>query len=114
MQAYCMKCRAKREMKDAKAITMKNDKPATQGVCPVCGTKMFRIGKSQNWYFSYQHSVLGLDICMSVYPSLFVVNHPQRPIVQHIAGDKNLGPFEGELTGLLYYLQRRERKVYYL
>jgi len=32
-------------MKDAKAITMKNGKPATQGTCPVCGTKMFRIGK---------------------------------------------------------------------
>ena len=46
MQAYCVKCRAKREMRDAKAITMKNGKPATQGVCPVCGTKMFRIGKS--------------------------------------------------------------------
>ncbi len=46
MQAYCMKCRTKREMKDAKAITMKNGKPATQGVCPVCGTKMFRIGRS--------------------------------------------------------------------
>ena len=45
MQAYCVKCRAKREMKDAKAITMKNGKPATQGICPVCGTKMFRIGK---------------------------------------------------------------------
>jgi Zn finger protein HypA/HybF involved in hydrogenase expression len=45
MQAYCVKCRAKREMKDARAITMKNGKPATQGVCPVCGTKMFRIGK---------------------------------------------------------------------
>ena len=45
MQAYCVKCRAKREMKDAKSITMKNGKPATQGVCPVCGTKMFRIGK---------------------------------------------------------------------
>ena len=41
-----MKCRAKREMKDAKAITMKNGKPATQGVCPQCGTKMCRIGKS--------------------------------------------------------------------
>jgi hypothetical protein len=25
---------------------MKNGKPAIQGVCPVCGTKMFRIGKS--------------------------------------------------------------------
>ena len=47
MEAYCVKCRAKREMKDAKAITMKNGKPATQGVCPQCGTKMFRIGKSQ-------------------------------------------------------------------
>ena len=46
MQAYCMKCRAKREMKDAKRITMKNGRPATQGVCSVCGTKMFRIGKS--------------------------------------------------------------------
>jgi Zn finger protein HypA/HybF involved in hydrogenase expression len=45
MQAYCMKCRAKREMKDAKSIIMKNGRPATQGVCPVCGTKMFRIGK---------------------------------------------------------------------
>jgi len=46
MQAYCMKCRTKREMKDAKAITMKNGKPATQGACPVCGTKMFRIGRA--------------------------------------------------------------------
>jgi len=45
VQAYCVKCRAKKEMKDAKAITMKNGMPATQGVCPVCGTKMFRIGK---------------------------------------------------------------------
>jgi hypothetical protein len=32
-------------MKNAKAITMKNGRPATQGVCPVCGTKMFKIGK---------------------------------------------------------------------
>ena len=46
MQAYCVKCRAKKEMMYAKAITMKNGKPATQGVCPSCGTKMFRIGKS--------------------------------------------------------------------
>ena len=46
MQAYCMKCRAKREMKDTKAITMKNGKPATQGVCQVYGTLMFRIGKA--------------------------------------------------------------------
>ena len=47
MQAYCVKCKAKKEMKNAKAITMKNKKPATQGVCPTCGTKMFRIGKAE-------------------------------------------------------------------
>ncbi len=46
MQAYCFKCRAKREIKDAKATTMKNGRPATQGTCSVCGTKMFRIGNA--------------------------------------------------------------------
>jgi DNA-directed RNA polymerase subunit RPC12/RpoP len=45
MQAYCMKCRKKVEMKDSKSIKMKNGKPATKGVCPKCGTKVFRIGK---------------------------------------------------------------------
>jgi hypothetical protein len=33
-------------MKDTRQITMKNGRPATQGVCPACGTKMFKIGKS--------------------------------------------------------------------
>jgi hypothetical protein len=46
MQAYCVKCRAKRQMRNARAITMKNGRSATQGVCSVCGTKMFRIGKA--------------------------------------------------------------------
>jgi RNase P subunit RPR2 len=46
MQAYCVKCRAKKEMNNARPITMKNGRSATQGTCPVCGTKMFRIGKS--------------------------------------------------------------------
>jgi len=44
-QAYCMKCRTKREIKNPKAVILKNKRPATQGVCPVCGTKLFRIGK---------------------------------------------------------------------
>ena len=46
LEAYCLKCRERREMKDPKAITMKNGKPATEGTCPVCGTKMFKIGKA--------------------------------------------------------------------
>ena len=27
-------------------VTLKNGRPATRGVCPGCGTKVFRIGKS--------------------------------------------------------------------
>ena len=45
MQAYCMKCRKKVEIKAPKAIKMKNGRPATQGSCPKCSTKVFRIGK---------------------------------------------------------------------
>ena len=45
IEAYCMRCRAKQEMKNPKAVTMANGRPATTGTCPVCKTKMYRIGK---------------------------------------------------------------------
>jgi hypothetical protein len=32
-------------MQNEKKVTMKNGRPATQGICSVCGTKMFKIGK---------------------------------------------------------------------
>ncbi len=44
---YCVKCRAKREDANAREITMKNGKPALEGKCPVCGTKMFKIGAAK-------------------------------------------------------------------
>ena len=44
--AYCMKCRKKVDIKDARSVTLKNRRPAIQGVCPACGTKVFRIGKA--------------------------------------------------------------------
>ena len=43
-EAYCVKCKTKRQIKDAVQITMKNGRPATEGKCPECGTKMFKIG----------------------------------------------------------------------
>jgi len=43
-EAYCVKCKAKRTMQNDHKITMKTGKPATEGTCPVCGTKMFKIG----------------------------------------------------------------------
>ena len=39
MQAYCLKCRTQRDMKDPKPVTMKNGKPATSGACPFCKTE---------------------------------------------------------------------------
>lgn len=44
MEAYCVKCKSKREIQNPQRITMKNGRPATQGTCPVCSTKVFRIG----------------------------------------------------------------------
>jgi Domain of unknown function (DUF5679) len=43
-QAYCVKCKKKREMKGEKQIIMKNGRNAISGTCSVCGTKMFKIG----------------------------------------------------------------------
>lgn len=43
--AYCMKCRAKRKIKDPKSITHSNGKDAVTGKCSTCGTKVFRMGK---------------------------------------------------------------------
>ena len=47
MEAYCVKCKAKKEMKDAKEVSMKGKggtkRRAMTGICPTCGTKMFRI-----------------------------------------------------------------------
>ena len=47
MEAYCVKCRTKREMKEPQAIFNAKGNAATQGVCSVCGTKLYRIGKTE-------------------------------------------------------------------
>ncbi len=44
--AYCMKRRKKVEIRNPRQIMLKNRPPATQGTCPTCGTKVFRIGKA--------------------------------------------------------------------
>jgi len=46
MEAYCVKCKAKREMKNATETTMGKggkERRAMKGVCGVCGTGMFKI-----------------------------------------------------------------------
>jgi uncharacterized Zn finger protein (UPF0148 family) len=43
MEAYCVKCKAKKEMTDPKEETMKNGRKMLKGKCPQCGTVMCRI-----------------------------------------------------------------------
>ena len=46
-EAYCVKCKAKREMKNEQKVQMNakggGTRPALKGTCPKCGTGMFRI-----------------------------------------------------------------------
>ncbi|MBU5575191.1 MAG: DUF5679 domain-containing protein [Candidatus Aenigmatarchaeota archaeon] len=47
-EGRCMKCKKTVEIKDAREVEMKNGLKAIQGVCPTCGTKVFRIlGKAK-------------------------------------------------------------------
>ncbi len=43
MDAYCVKCKAKKPMKDAQQVKMANGRAAMKGKCPDCGTGLYRI-----------------------------------------------------------------------
>lgn len=47
MEAYCMKCKAKREIKDPVAGFNARSSAVTTGICPICGTKLYRMGKTE-------------------------------------------------------------------
>lgn len=42
-EAYCVKCKAKKNMVGEEKVTMKNKRDALKGKCPDCGTGMFKI-----------------------------------------------------------------------
>ncbi|MBT8242518.1 MAG: hypothetical protein HKP34_02240, partial [Nitrosopumilus sp.] len=44
-EAYCVKCKTKRIIKNPEETIMKNGRPAIRGLCSECGCKVFRIGK---------------------------------------------------------------------
>lgn len=43
MEAYCVKCKAKVEMKDAEESLTKNGTTMMKGKCPTCNTTVCRI-----------------------------------------------------------------------
>lgn len=46
VEAYCMTCRATTPMDNPEAIWTRRGQPGTRGVCSVCGTTVFRMGKT--------------------------------------------------------------------
>jgi DNA topoisomerase I len=47
LTAYCVKCKATRPVAEPQAVFMANGRPATRGVCPECGTSLFKIGATE-------------------------------------------------------------------
>ncbi len=46
-KGYCVKCKSKKEMKNAVKVTMKNNRTALKGQCVSCGTGMYKILKAE-------------------------------------------------------------------
>ncbi len=47
MEAYCVKCKEKREIQNSHAEFNSRSTPVTTGICKVCGTKLYRIGRTE-------------------------------------------------------------------
>ena len=86
MEAYCMKCKAKREVKDPVAGFNAKSSAVTTGTCTVCGTKMFRMGKTD------AHA----GLIAPPRPEKVVVREGKLVIVESPAKAKTVGRFLGK------------------
>jgi DNA topoisomerase-1 len=84
MEAYCVKCKTKREMDAPQPVFTSNGTPATQGVCPVCSTKLFRMGRTP------AHA--GLD----PQAGIDLAGKPKMVIVESPAKARTVGRFLGK------------------
>ncbi len=81
MEAYCVKCKAKREMKDPVAEFTASGSAGTRGVCPVCGTTMYKLGKTP------------------AHEGLVKPEKPEKPVVKAKNGKNGNGkPRKGKLV----------------
>ncbi|OQY21704.1 MAG: DNA topoisomerase I [Anaerolineaceae bacterium 4572_32.2] len=92
MQAYCLKCKTKREVKDPKPVFTSNGTPATRGACSECGTKMFKMGRTP------AHD--GLDSAKHTFVSeskkAELAKKPKMVIVESPAKARTVGRFLGK------------------
>ena len=91
MEAYCVKCKAKRQMQDPEPVFTGAGTPATRGVCPQCSTRMFRMGGTP--------AHVGLDPDEHVVVSKARKALPELPkmvIVESPAKARTVGRFLGD------------------
>ncbi len=87
MEAYCLKCKAHREMVDTEAGFNANGSPITRGKCAVCGTKMNKTG------YSEAHKSLTAPVVKKVKE---IVKHGKLVIVESPAKAKTVSRFLGK------------------
>jgi DNA topoisomerase-1 len=47
VEAYCVKCKEKREISKPEPTFTSSGTPATKGICPICGTGLYRMGRTE-------------------------------------------------------------------
>ncbi|MDH7485021.1 MAG: type I DNA topoisomerase [Anaerolineae bacterium] len=89
--AYCVKCKAKRTMNNPQPVFTSNGTPATQGICPVCGTKMFKMGHTpaHEGLDPDEHTVISNA-------KAELANKPKMVIVESPAKARTVGRFLGK------------------
>jgi DNA topoisomerase-1 len=93
MEAYCMKCRTKRAMQAPQPVFTSKGAPATQGTCPECGTKLFRMG------YTEAHEGLAPDEYVIVSKSkagVKLASKPKMVVVESPAKARTVGRFLGD------------------
>lgn len=63
IEAYCVSCKEKVEIEAPQAVWTSKGQAATRGTCPVCGTNVFRMGRT------YLHGDSKAPEPVSVFPS---------------------------------------------
>ncbi len=86
MEAYCMKCKIKREMKDPVAGFNAKGSPVNIAVCSECGTKLYRMGRTD------AHA----DMVAPPKPAKVIVREGKLVIVESPAKAKTVGRFLGK------------------
>ena len=72
MEAYCVKCKTKREIVGAEPIFLANGQAATRGRCAVCGTTLTRLGRTE------AHDALPADAVPKGEGKLVIVESPAK------------------------------------